>query len=67
MRLGLVVTGDIGTTVFGKLQLKNDIFSDVPRASVMSPLGTVLYGGTSNANVPDGKKLQLEIYYTKPN
>ena len=67
VRLGLVVTGDIGTTVFGKLQLKNDIFSDVPRASIMSPLGTVLYGGTSNANVPDGKKLQLEIYYTKPN
>jgi hypothetical protein len=62
-----VVTGDIGTITFGQLKLKNDIFSNVPRASIMSPLGTVLYGGTSSSNVPAGKKLQLEIYYTKPN
>ncbi|MFG4000533.1 DUF4270 domain-containing protein [Flavobacterium aquidurense] len=67
VKLGLVVTGDIGTITFGQLKLKNDIFSNVPRASIMSPLGTVLYGGTSSSNVPAGKKLQLEIYYTKPN
>ncbi|MBC7846979.1 MAG: DUF4270 domain-containing protein [Flavobacterium sp.] len=33
-----------------------------PESSVMSPLGTILYG--SNA-VPEDKKLKLEIYYTK--
>ncbi|MGE6352545.1 DUF4270 domain-containing protein [Flavobacterium sp. NPDC079362] len=67
VKLGLVVTGDINTITFGQLKLKNDIFSNVPRASVMSPLGTILYGGTSSSNVPAGKKLQLEVYYTKPN
>jgi hypothetical protein len=42
---------------------KNSYF--YPESSVMNPLGTVLYG--SNLNVPDGKRLKLEIYYTKPN
>ena len=67
VRLGLVVTGDINTIASSKLKLKNDVITDVPRASVMSPLGTVLFGGSSSSNIPAGKKLQLEIYYTKPN
>jgi hypothetical protein len=29
-----------------------------------NPWGTVLYGSTPN--VPVGKRIQLEIYYTKP-
>lgn len=36
-----------------------------PETSVMSPLGTVLYG--SGAAVSEDKRLKLEIYYTKPN
>lgn len=42
---------------------KNTYF--FPESSVMSPLGTVLYG--SAAAVPEDKRLKLEIYYTKPN
>lgn len=42
---------------------KNSFF--FPESSVMSPLGTILYG--SAATVPEAKKLKLEIYYTKPN
>lgn len=67
VRLGLVVTGDINTITSSKLKLKNDVITDAPIASVMSPLGTILYGGTSSSSIPAGKKLQLEIYYTKPN
>ncbi|MBS7232545.1 DUF4270 domain-containing protein [Flavobacterium psychroterrae] len=68
VRLGLVVTGDINTITSGKLKLKNDVISDVPRASVMSPLGTILFG----SNIPStdanyAKRLQLQVYYTKPN
>ncbi|MBP6757974.1 MAG: DUF4270 domain-containing protein [Flavobacterium sp.] len=36
-----------------------------PESSVMSPLGTILYG--SATAVPEDKRLKLEIYYTKPN
>lgn len=38
-----------------------------PVSSVISPMGTVLYGSKSGANVPEDKRLKLEIYYTKPN
>ncbi|WP_394775186.1 DUF4270 domain-containing protein [Flavobacterium sp.] len=76
VRLGLVVTGDINTITSGKLKNRilidpakpNEYFSDVPRASIMSPLGTILFG----ANIPStdanyAKRLQLQVYYTKPN
>ena len=76
VKLGLVVTGDINTITSGKLKNRilidpanpNDYFSEVPRASIMSPLGTVLFGGnipSTDANY--AKRLQLQIYYTKPN
>ncbi|OMQ12513.1 DUF4270 domain-containing protein [[Flexibacter] sp. ATCC 35103] len=68
VRLGLVVTGDINTITSGKLKLKNDIISDAPRASVMSPLGTILFGGNiPSTDVNYAKRLQLQVYYTKPN
>ncbi|BFM42792.1 DUF4270 domain-containing protein [Flavobacterium sp. CFS9] len=67
VKLGLVVTGDASTIASNKLKLKNSVISEVPRASVISPLGTVLFGGTSSTTIPTGKKLQLEVYYTKPN
>ncbi|KQO29785.1 hypothetical protein ASF10_04540 [Flavobacterium sp. Leaf82] len=68
VRLGLVVTGDINTITSGKLKLKNDVISDAPRASVMSPLGTILFGGNiPSTDVNYAKRLQLQVYYTKPN
>ena len=40
----------------------------IPVSSVMSPLGTVLYGTNMPAGDPNvAKKLKLEIYFTKPN
>jgi hypothetical protein len=36
-----------------------------PESSIISPLGTILYG--SGANVPEESRLKLKIYYTKPN
>ncbi|MFH6945655.1 DUF4270 domain-containing protein [Flavobacterium sp. FlaQc-50] len=65
VKLGLVVTGDISTAGSNKLKLKNNFITDAPKASVISPLGTVLFGGTST--VPEAKRLRLEVYYTKPN
>ena len=65
VRLGLVITDDISVVASNKLKLKNNVISEAPRASVISPLGTILYGGTST--VPDDRRLKLEIYYTKPN
>jgi hypothetical protein len=38
---------------------------ETPKASVMNPLGTILFG--SKSTVPADKRLKLEIYYTKPN
>ena len=65
VRLGLVVTEAIGN--IGNYKLKNNTASginDVPIASIMNPLGTVLYG--SKSSVPLNQRLRLEIYYTKP-
>lgn len=63
--LGLVVSQNITISASNVLKLKNETISQVPRASVMSPLGTILYGG--NSSIPAAKRLQLQVYYTKPN
>jgi hypothetical protein len=65
IRLGVVVTEDINTITSNKLRTPTASLSQVPRASVMNPLGTILYG--SKSTVPEDKRLKLEIYYTKPN
>ncbi|QOG03308.1 DUF4270 domain-containing protein [Flavobacterium sp. MDT1-60] len=65
VKLGLVVTESIDIVASNKLKLKNGVISEAPRGSVMSPVGTILYG--SKATVPDDKRLRLEVYYTKPN
>lgn len=69
--LGLAVALGPGIVTSNVLENKNNVISQAPRASVMSPLGTVLYG----SNIPFSeekdsdysKRLRLEIYYTKPN
>ncbi|WP_348812206.1 DUF4270 domain-containing protein [Flavobacterium maritimum] len=65
VKFGLVVTEDINTITSSKLKSPNSFSSYAPKASVMNPLGTVLYG--TKSTVPADKRLKLEIYYTKPN
>jgi hypothetical protein len=65
VKLGLVVTEDINTFIFSDLRTPNAFIEKAPKASVMNPLGTILYGVTSS--VPANKRLKMEIYYTKPN
>lgn len=65
VKLGLVVTENIGETSFVKLRTPNVFTSKLPKATVINPLGTVLYG--SHPSVPDDKRIKLQIYYTKPN
>lgn len=65
VKLGLIVTENIASV--SNQKIKNPasaLFTKVPTASVINPLGTVVYG--SSANVPDDKRLKLQIYYTKP-
>jgi len=68
IKLGVVVTEDINNATSNKLEASNAFISQAPKASVMNPLGTVLYGGKSTSTNPlEDKRLKLEIYYTKPN
>nr|WP_315223541.1 DUF4270 domain-containing protein [uncultured Flavobacterium sp.] len=67
VKLGLVVTDDITIVASSKMDPKtinNSNFKEVPRASVMSQTGTVLFGGTAASA---DKKVKLQVYYTKPN
>jgi hypothetical protein len=71
VQLGLVVTEDINTVTSKKLDKTKinfkSLLTEVPTASVMNPLGTVLFGG----NIPESdqdnyaKRVKLQVYYTK--
>lgn len=66
VKLGLVVTENIGD--FSVKKLKTTIptynINEIPSASIVNPLGTILYG--SGENVPIDKRIRLKIYFTKP-
>lgn len=67
IKLGLVVTEDyrLTTNNFRKTATPENSPDRIPVGSIISPLGTVLYG--NHPDVPEDKKLKLEIFYTKPN
>ena len=66
VRLGLAVTADIRISGANNTMLPNGVEKELPAASILTPLGTVLYGSNvSEAN--EAKKLQLEIFYTETN
>lgn len=69
VRLGLSVTENINNSayysVFDEVLFDSD---KLPVGSIISPLGTIVYGNNILETDPDyDKKLKLEIYYTKPN
>lgn len=67
VRLGLSVTENINSVAFSKLRTANTNTQYAPNMSVLSPLGTILYGTNIPVGDPDyEKRLKLEIYYTKP-
>ena len=67
VRLGLSVTESINNVGLSKLKAANANFTSVPSMSVVSPLGTILYGSNIPVGADYDKRLKLEIYYTKPN
>ncbi|NNF18413.1 MAG: DUF4270 domain-containing protein [Flavobacteriaceae bacterium] len=63
--LGLTLTSDIRLSTVRDVLLPGDTMGEIPEMSVISPLGTVLYGSEVPAN--EDKKLKLEIFYTETN
>ncbi len=68
IRFGLVVSESINISanyyLKNPLNVNGQTISKIPAASIMNPLGTVLYG---TGSIDLEKKLKLEINYTKPN
>lgn len=61
--LGLYLTTNINE-ISNSDVLNEEELDGVPMGTVLAPKGTVLHG--SNLNVPENKRVQLEIYYTEP-
>ncbi|TYA60128.1 DUF4270 domain-containing protein [Formosa maritima] len=61
--LGLYLTTNINEISNSDVLNEEDLIG-IPMGTVLAPKGTVLYG--SNLNVPEDKRVQLEIYYTEP-
>ncbi len=62
-KLGLVLSTNVNYISTSSILNSNDIVTGVPAASIITPRGTVIYG--SNANVPEDKRMSLEIYFTE--
>lgn len=68
VNLGLVVTENSSNITSARLRTATSWAKQLPQASVMNPLGIILFGNNIPATDPNyDKRLKLEIYYTKPN
>ncbi|MCX7546424.1 DUF4270 domain-containing protein [Xanthomarina sp. F1114] len=63
LQLGLYVTSNINE-IINSYVLNDGDLEGIPIGTALSQKGTVLHG--SNLNVPEDKRVQLEIYYTQP-
>jgi hypothetical protein len=64
VRLGLVVSQNITEVTNAALKNSVDGIDRVPKATINTPKGTVLYGNLAD---DEAKKLQFNIFYTKTN
>ena len=71
IKIGVSVTESINLVSSAKLKAPisaNGVqISDIPLASILNPLGTVLFGNVVTDPDDEDKKLKLSIYFTKPN
>ena len=65
-KLGLVLSTNVNSVQNSEiLDSEDETVTAIPSGSVVNTKGTVLYG--SNSNVPEDKRIQLQIFYTEAN
>jgi len=64
-KLGLVLSTNVNYVSTSSILNSQDMVTGVPAASIITPRGTTLYG--SNVNVPENKRMSLEIFFTESN
>lgn len=62
-KIGLVLSTNVNYISSSGILNSKDNVTGVPAASIIAPRGTILHG--SNDNVPDDKRISLEIYITE--
>jgi len=71
IKIGISVTESINLVSSAMLETPftaNGLeIKSIPLASILNPLGTVLYGNVITDPLDEDKKLKLNIYFTKPN
>ncbi|WP_100613515.1 DUF4270 domain-containing protein [Confluentibacter citreus] len=63
-KIGLVLSSNVNLTDNSKILNSNNTVTNVPSTSIITPRGTILHG--TNANVPENKRMSLEIFFTEP-
>jgi hypothetical protein len=64
-KLGLVLSTNVNYVSTSSILNSQDMVTGVPASSIITPRGTTLYG--SNVNVPENKRMSLEIFFTESN
>ena len=64
-KLGLILSTNVNLTNSSKILESEDEVSEIPSTTLLAPRGTILYG--NHQNVPENRKLKLEIFFTEPN
>jgi hypothetical protein len=63
-KIGLVLSTNVNYTASAKILNSGDDVVGIPAAAILTPRGTILHG--TKANVPENRKMKLQLFFTEP-
>jgi hypothetical protein len=63
-KIGLVLSTNVNYTASAKILNSEDDVVGIPAAAILTPRGTILHG--TKANVPENRKMKLQLFFTEP-
>ena len=63
-KLGLVLSSNVNYINSSQILNSNDAVTAIPSAALLTTRGTIIHG--NHENVPENKRMRLEIFFTEP-
>lgn len=65
-KIGLVLSTNVNITNIAQTLINENGVTGIPAAAILAPRGTILYGSRQSINVPEEKRMKLNVFFTEP-
>lgn len=65
-KIGLVLSTNVNIINTAQTLISENGVTGIPAAAILTPRGTILYGSKQSINVPEDKRMKLNVFFTEP-